>query len=1126
MDEIAEESIDECSTEEESSEDDEDVSILFGFDEESARHRLKSFANVTQITLSPSLQKEICVIPGKQITEQHPWKGIKKEVLEKHLDSSMSLEAQTILDALQEVEPDCAVLVEFAPELTTEQNAVYRVFTDAEEINEASEIIRCLELLDRLRMRMMTEKLGRDSSSEESEEEDDDEEECDSKDQYEYDDDDDNSKNKENDNNDNNGDNEDETDARDSEDESDTEDDTDESDSDDGSDGSDDDSVTSASEEAPHELEAQFVYAVPTTSQALSLRKVTDARDGFVELLPGKWKNTNIPRKTTDRGTQVRQPSCSQGVQADPTFPLYASTQYDLDLESKRIDPGTISPTWLQTAENLLSSAVRHNLIEPYRYEYDAIARQPVQCYRTPLITERLSFMDRSRTIGRYVRSIDWHPELSGIFVASYTFETTSQDASDVASRSTRCRQFANRMMFEKFPLLMWSFTDPLTPLLELQTIREVTTVSFCPYDGELLVAGLANGQIVLWDMKGVIERVESDRPEWGEHHAEILLQIEQPADEAVDRTVSPTAFSALEHSPRGAITVIKWLPRNHFCTTTGHLKVNPEKEYRFIVTASLDGSICFWDFDFTSPALQKKIASVKGGVQLMDKPLYQRVNNLFFPVYKILCQCSIVSMVIDEALYDTFPIEPTWELTKRVKHVPEPVSVECSMQVTLGTFMGTIVEGLWEGYAFEQAVTVNDESMQVTHSFCAIHDGQVVALERNQLMPRVFLSIGGHVLAMWSYEDRSSPIFWRKRSSKVTACRWSLDRVSVFFVGYDDGNFEVWDLNMKTFHECVRLNLGAAALTAITQHRLASARCCLAVADHNANVRILAISDGLIKPAPFEEQTFRDIIQRELARKAGQAQWIKGYNDANQIQLQFDQDQAESRVKDIADHRDGTSLEKDIKSKKKLQIKEGPPHEQDMRLSLSDRLEKQYRARHFRELLGKLMQRRNVSPTQMARDMRPVTERRRYDAEKKAAIERGFSEAGGDYVNLKKTLRPTDKSATSSKSRGSIGHLQSLLADFAKVEQEAKEKLQLHYLPQMENFTEVLMRVKDRREKVAIQVGDNMRHLVRYENKRSQRRLGMAPRTQLMDLMTIEEPQRNDDEEEIADEESTVGDI
>uniref|UniRef100_A0A182S6H8 WD repeat-containing protein 63 n=1 Tax=Anopheles maculatus TaxID=74869 RepID=A0A182S6H8_9DIPT len=1036
--------------------DDEDFEEIFGFDDQEAWTRLRSFPNTTQVMLSSQSQAELGIVPGTNITDEHPWKEIKKETFQKYLSSGAPTDLK-LQELLQRLEPGSSLLIEYLPDQSSVQEDAFLVYLDVTEINEASELIRKLELFQRLKLNLLTEKRARQKWYPE------------------------------------------ETELEIAK-------------------------WTRAPNEPNVDTEAQSVLPIRRAYQTVSARGVSDVRDGYVELVPFKWKPINFPRRITDRGIQVRPPAYSRLQQTEPTFPSHAATQYLLDVADSKIDPSLISSTWLLNAADSLSQEARFNLIELYGNEYDCIAQKLVPAYRTPQIDEVLSFMNRSLCIGRSVCSMDWHPELSGVFVASYTFETLSKHANKQHNQSEQQQPFGdalNRMTFEKCTVLLWSFEDSLEPLLELKTIREVTAVSFCPYDGELLVGGLSNGQIVLWDLKGELERVEQAKEAAlgsSEYRKQIRQLMEYPVVESVDREVNPAAVSSLEHSSRGAVTCIKWLPRNYFCTTTGHLKTHAENLHRFMVTTSLDGSVCFWDLEFTMPALQKMIAASKAA-QLADKTMYQRVNNLFFPTFRLLCEVPILATVIDEAIYLSMPLESVTELTRRVKHQQEPVPTSCAMHIKLGSFTGQLIEASWEGYDFEQGALVNDELVKVVHGFSPIHDGPILALERNHICRTVFLSIGGNVLAIWSEAESSSPVFWRKKNVKVTACRWSLDRVSVFFVGLSNGDFEIWDMSLKTFRATVCMNLGSEALTTISLHRLASARNCLAVADHNANIRVFKVAVAFVKPLPDEEETFSNMIQHELARKTRQAAWEKGYYERNvaiieaKIQAEID---ARELKQQAAEQSKSTppDIVETVKSKKMLEM--------EKRMPLSDRLEQKYQAKHFQTLLRKLMARRNVSPERMAQQMRPELERRSYNAEKREAIAANISLASTDFANVHKLLRTAVKSVpiVDEADRGKkINKYRADIADYQRIESEAEEVLRAHYLPSMDSFVEVLMKGKERRDKICVTVGTNMHHLWSYENKRSLRRLGVAPRTLLEDLKPIVE---DDDGKEKQDDEAS----
>jgi len=139
-----------------------------------------------------------------------------------------------------------------------------------------------------------------------------------------------------------------------------------------------------------------------------------------------------------------------------------------------------------------------------FRNDYPFIGTKKVPRYYVPYLKEKFCFADISKSFGRIVSSVDWHPKFSGLAVAAYAF--VSKNTISTLDDNT---EVIKRIVLEPNPVLMWSFDDIIEPKLEFVAPREVLYISFCPYDENLLIGGCMNGQIIIWDLKGRIERVE-----------------------------------------------------------------------------------------------------------------------------------------------------------------------------------------------------------------------------------------------------------------------------------------------------------------------------------------------------------------------------------------------------------------------------------------------------------------------------------------------------------------------------------------------------------------------------------------------------------------------------------------
>lgn len=138
------------------SSEDEEISIIFGFKEDEARQRLVNYPKSTRMVISPDLQAEIGMEVGQTISAEHPWKQMKKEVLEDHLPGKNAIQQQ-LKEKLKDLDPGKLILVGYSPELSTEDD-VFIIFIDDRETKEASELIKRIELLERHKARGVLKK--------------------------------------------------------------------------------------------------------------------------------------------------------------------------------------------------------------------------------------------------------------------------------------------------------------------------------------------------------------------------------------------------------------------------------------------------------------------------------------------------------------------------------------------------------------------------------------------------------------------------------------------------------------------------------------------------------------------------------------------------------------------------------------------------------------------------------------------------------------------------------------------------------------------------------------------------------------------------------------------------------
>lgn len=610
---------------------------------------------------------EMGIEVGPNISAEKPWKLIRREVLLDFI-SDDSAELLNLRLRLQEMDEGQLVLFGYAPQFS-DVDDYFVVFANEKDSKEAGEIIRKLEILDRLKARNLIIKQPRKWKQV-----------CEP-DEVDF--------------------------------------------------------TPVEKRDRGSFVEIQSTYPIRQAAAVFSMRLVEDARDGYVELTPGRNKIETEYKRTNDMAIQCGSVPVHKEQQTDPTFPTNAWSQYLYEIleenpkEDKSTTPNTPATTKEPTpiaihasekVQNLLET-LEFNKIDMYRDDYRLIAKKELSRYKTPHLEETFCFAEIAKTKDRFVTSISWHPQFSGIVAVSYTFETLSTYVPNAESRNV-----VQRTILEKNPVLLWSFDDTLKPKLELFAPREVYVVSFCPYDPTVLVGGMVSGDLVIWDLKERIERVEMEEilsPEQMKNRRMTREFLKWMETSNAEKIVQPAATSNLEDSHIEAITSIAWLPQNFYCTPTGQIKESPDVAKRFFMTSSLDGTICFWDLDAhpSDEDVKKRKVDRKFTVpnELEDvASMYQKLDLVYRPTFRLHVEKPVSTLLVNEGKFSYEPlvspsVAPKKDITIRINHkIVSKQRDSFEKTIIVGTIAGEVCAGSWEGAEFTQSGQQSQEKLQV----------------------------------------------------------------------------------------------------------------------------------------------------------------------------------------------------------------------------------------------------------------------------------------------------------------------------------------------------------------------------------------------------------------------------
>ncbi|XP_055683423.1 dynein axonemal intermediate chain 3 [Lutzomyia longipalpis] len=1052
--------------------DSDDYELIQNFSEKRGKDILFNQLNYTKIILDLELQKELCLEVGVNISDEFPWKLMKKEILEDYLTDNHP-ETEILRNKLNQLDNDSVILVGYLSDFAEE--GTFIVYDDAESARTASRVVEQLEALQRHKLKRRLTKIPRKWECLGSDKE--------------------------------------------------------------------------VNEYAPRKrdnivnVQIQSTYPVRLGREMkLEQRFCDDARDGYVELVAGKKVFDNIYKSRIDSFIQCAPMRVNLEQQTDPTFPTNAWSQYIYVIERERREKleaelkakaaeeaaagGEVEEEETEEGEQttpeiktvVLSrqieeflAALEFNQVDMYRNDYILARSKRLSPFQVPHLAEKFCFADISKTSGRRVQCIEWHPTVSGVFVASYAFDTPS-----VKIPTSDTTDLINRIVLQPNYVLMWAFDDTLSPKLQLEAPREVCVLSFCPFDPTILVGGLVNGQIIIWDLKDRLTDCDSEElltPKQARNRELMKEFLRWTNTKNQYLFVRRATISALEYSQQGQITGIRWLNSHHMITTGGEIRENEKESNRIFVTASLDGTVAFWDLlhpekclDRRTPTKKKQLnlpASISEGMSE-----YAKYDRLFRPQNMISVKKPISAMIFNDAQFRMEPIGSTNRaLTIKIpfRMIPlPPLKIEPRDEVDeeeieeefnplncfyISTSLGEIYEVKWKGHETDPQAVINRDQGNLTQSFAPIHDGPVVVLERNPFIPDVILSIGTRVLAIWRLDTPQTPIYYRRRPAALVSAKWSIRRAAVFFITRDDGDIEIWDLLNQTQSPTLVESIGSQIVTTIVQQKLPLMQDVVAIGDFNSNIRILVIPPPLATATPDEVNHLDRLIGSEIDRRRHlanlQAEWFAANEDiiAAKRQMELDAREAEERRQRLArDQEDAKRLREEKEARRRAMR-----DKKKITFDLPQQLNRKWDEMNLMRLMKMIMTMKKFNPDQVAQQIAPEKERLEYERTKKATIQQSFAKVDEELIAIRQRLMPVQETLVDRRTL-----IKDLLEEILKQEFDyaAFEKSTLMEIAEYKKngslkFNDILARGQKSREIINKSFGNTLHQDLYEEQKR-----------------------------------------
>ncbi|XP_017027782.1 dynein axonemal intermediate chain 3 [Drosophila kikkawai] len=865
--------------------------------------------------------------------------------------------------------------------------------------------------------------------------------------------------------------------------------------------------------EEPIDVEIQSVYPIQMPPHVIfDYRLTRDVRDGVIELLPNeniKWENVTKKRITV--AVQSAPPKIDREQQTNPTFPSNAWSQYlyeiddeDLELDETDVDEeeekrkaqakaGTYvapekPPPEMSSQIQMLLNTLDFNQIDSYRDDYSLISSRQVVQYTNPYLQEFLCFANISKSNKRYVAGYDWYPNLSGLIAVSYAFSTPA-----TINEATNRVDYVQRAVLEPNPVLLWSFSDNLNYKLEFDAQIENTALTFCPFNGDILLGGCRNGQVVLWDLQGRCERLDEEEYLTAAQakYRTMIGEFLNWTIELEDNRISPATTSMLPTSPKGPITAFYWLGSSIYLNHFGKVfnDPNPKNTHKFFVTCSFGGTISFWNLDggagkaakekMRSRMLPKQLTQSESSYKLqMIKPTY----NLYFPE-------PITGIIADTASFSCLtPIPKVIQTnphnypTKMI--AKDPPNLRQSMIVS--TFYGHINRIEWQGTYTEGDPT---EVINSSIPFARVHDGPVVMVKKNPFYPQLFASIGRTILAIWKEDYNYSPIFWRQRACDLTAVAWSETRPAVLYVTRMDGILEAWDILARDDDACLIEILGGGIITGITEHRPSLPHKILGIGDYNSSIRMVKLPHSFDVPLNNELEKLMEYVLKEERRKMSIQAWEHKYYELNKDIIEAKREAEEETRKEmerIEREEQFANRKKGAKGEEGGEGDQGKGTKGKLGGNYNERMAVLWDELNLNRMMTILMSRKQMDPEKLARETALQKEQLAYEEAKKKSHRDVLASVDNDIATIRSRILPAEVPdlQRSEMIQERVQREIAMSDSYEKVCEDAFEMLGTFQEFKSIDYIEFLERGRQRRQLLDQSLGGNTDRLLWYKEK------------------------------------------
>ncbi|KAJ1526712.1 hypothetical protein ONE63_008292 [Megalurothrips usitatus] len=866
-------------------------------------------------------------------------------------------------------------------------------------------------------------------------------------------------------------------------------------------------------------------------------RDVDDVPDGYFQFPHRDDVPEHITRLRVDKGVQISLEKVHVEAQTEPGIPDNSWTQYEYSVDTdKPIEDEAVEQSlakFLQGVQNEVCEALHYNeLMDLHRDDYGRLVRyeEDTETSQSVQFNEFMSFTDMKHCQGKIVSCAAFHPTWSGIVALSYVDHIKSEISEEVENADE-----ITRNVYAMHPILIWSFVDAFRPKLILDCPRKVQALAFAPQNGNVLVAGLANGQIAIYDLEGRIERVEKETKMTSDqvkYHTAMNNLMEWMKSTIRIEYIKPTAVSAIDGSHVDMVTQIMWLHPSWEINASGQfVACADDRQSLQLVSSSVDGSILFWNVDphaVSIPGVTRKRRTSKrpSGLKTEKSPFFN-FNRKLKPVFRLELQTPddkrlsfpmCMSFYTQPIVYEE-DIEYGSKLTQaqrenmttrfRFKPVHPPPEVHPqNNSMMIGTVNGCVLGIEWEGTEENVADFVLARMCSsILKNEC--HASPVFCMKRNPFIKDLYLSVGIKKFAIWSSKLGMTPLLWRYiEDTYYTDASWSLQRPSMLQLVRRDGTIEVWDFLTRSDTYVLTQSISGKTLTGIDAHTQYLPNNIVGIADYNGSYRLFFI------PSQYQEsdvasdiEQMEKFVDREKERRKSMVLWEARWrekNSAHTKQLrekkelenrkELELQEGERNVEEEKRRREETELEHIQRNRKIIeQLKEKEPHKHIAKIAA---LEQRWQDTRRSHMVRMLLDKKKLEKSELERKRGPFIAAKEASHLKKMKLARVLHQGPAIFRETVKMLFPEVSKVSLHKSTKSepVSVVEDMDETFVEryyeIEKLALEQLHPTTLEHTFNWKNSVQEGRSRREVLDTSLFHQTARMARAEERREYRRL------------------------------------